>query len=170
MTRLDGPLGELPPRLRAAVEKGLRADNDRKARRRTTSAALTAPQPGPEPRPVTVDPFTLDVPIPVWSLNQDTSQHWRGRAERTNAMRRAVCLLVPRVQGRYVELVEIECTPRRVRHDPGNSYSAAKAAIDGLVDAGVLADDTKDQVARIILNAPVGGEPGMLLTVRPFVV
>jgi hypothetical protein len=32
--------------------------------------------------------------------------------------------------------------PDRRRRDPGNFYDTAKAAVDGLVDAGVIADDS----------------------------
>lgn len=31
--------------------------------------------------------------------------------------------------------------PRRGRYDPGNLYPVGKAAVDGLVDSGILVDD-----------------------------
>lgn len=39
--------------------------------------------------------------------------------------------------------------------DCGACYPAVKAAIDGIVDAGVLVDDTPEYVRSIRMNAPV---------------
>lgn len=44
--------------------------------------------------------------------------------------------------------------------DPGNCYPSVKAAIDGLVDAGVIEDDTGEHVAAITLLAPIRCRPG----------
>lgn len=54
--------------------------------------------------------------------------------------------------------ITIEVTPilpdRRIQ-DTGACYPTAKAAIDGLVDAGVIDDDAPQYVPTIIFHAPV---------------
>jgi hypothetical protein len=43
--------------------------------------------------------------------------------------------------------------------DCGAAYPAVKAAIDGLVDAGVIPDDTPEYLGSIIMNSPAFGMP-----------
>jgi hypothetical protein len=42
----------------------------------------------------------------------------------------------------------------RALQDPGNNMPAVKAAIDGLVDAGVIPNDIPEHVASITFHAP----------------
>jgi len=98
-----------------------------------------------------------------WSANAGSIREWRdcfavlARAQR----------LAP-VDG----VVGITSTPsypnRRSLPDPMGTAPATKAAIDGLRDAGVLVDDTGDQVAWITSMAPVvdGGPPALTLRVE----
>lgn len=54
--------------------------------------------------------------------------------------------------------VRIEVTPilpDRKMQDVGACYPTAKAAIDGLVDAGVLEDDSPQYVSTITFHSPV---------------
>lgn len=69
-----------------------------------------------------------------------------------------------------LECVEITVTPlhknRSAPQDVAACAPEAKAAIDGLRDAGVLADDTADIVRRIIFHPPqVCGVNGLELTI-----
>jgi hypothetical protein len=55
----------------------------------------------------------------------------------------------------------------RSPQDTGACFPAAKAAIDGLVDAGVVEDDTAKQVVQIDFHAPlVDGVDGLRLMIR----
>jgi crossover junction endodeoxyribonuclease RusA len=70
--------------------------------------------------------------------------HWRSRAERTKAWRqlaygRAKEAGVPHLEQAHIEC-ELRFADRRIR-DPANWGPTAKAAVDGLVDAGVFTDD-----------------------------
>jgi hypothetical protein len=47
---------------------------------------------------------------------------------------------------------------RKPLPDTGANYTAVKAAIDGLVDAGLLPDDTPEHVRSITMLAPVQGK------------
>ena len=56
-------------------------------------------------------------------------------------------------------------TDRRSRPDVAACYPAAKAAVDGLVDAGVVENDTPDHVTEIRFTAPAMGSHDALVLV-----
>lgn len=57
---------------------------------------------------------------------------------------------------------------RGPRQDIGACFPAAKAAIDGLVDAGCWPDDTPDWVTRLEFRPPVMGQgDGLELRLEP---
>jgi len=63
--------------------------------------------------------------------------------------------------------VTVRCSMRRGRlQDPGNCYPSAKAAIDGLVAAGVIDDDTGTHLSSILFEAPTRGDDSFSLEVR----
>lgn len=88
--------------------------------------------------------FTVQLPAGIELLNANRRIHWRRRAEITKAIREATHLLacgsVPRLQ--RAQIVAEYRPPDRRRRDVHNLYPSAKAAVDGLVDAGVLPDDS----------------------------
>lgn len=95
-----------------------------------------------------------------WTLNAERSgtrhAHW-GETRRMTAEWREAFAWLARSQKRVrLERVEIEAwiVMRGRLADAGNHLPAVKAAIDGLVDAGVIPDDGPANVARLILNAP----------------
>jgi len=49
--------------------------------------------------------------------------------------------------------------------DAGNHLPSVKAAVDGLVDAGVLAGDDPRYVAALMLLAPIRGTDGLIVSV-----
>lgn len=63
---------------------------------------------------------------------------------------------VPKLE-RIVVTVEQTCR-RPPLPDPGATYPTVKAAIDGLVDARVISDDTGAQIAAVVFVAPERGE------------
>lgn len=55
----------------------------------------------------------------------------------------------------------------RSPQDTAACFPAAKAGIDGLIDAGVISDDTPDIVVQIDFHAPiVCGEDGLRIQIR----
>lgn len=77
-------------------------------------------------------------------LNANQRLHWRKKAPLTRALRQQACVLAKQAGiptlGRAHILGEFR-PPDRRRRDVANLYPSFKAAIDGLVDAGVLEDD-----------------------------
>lgn len=61
--------------------------------------------------------------------------------------------LQQRVKFAQVE-VEVDIVMKRPLADTGNAYGSVKAAIDGLVDAGVLPGDGPTVIMRLCMNAP----------------
>lgn len=97
--------------------------------------------------------WTLEYRSRPWLLNEERSGGkrgvggYRGRAKLTRDWRGAFAELaqidkIPMLETLEAEVLPI-CRDRR-RGDVGNVFPAAKAAIDGLVDAGVIPDDTDD--------------------------
>jgi crossover junction endodeoxyribonuclease RusA len=77
---------------------------------------------------------------------------WHQKARQTRAIRsqtawNARALRIPRQE--FVT-VRLEYVPRdKRRRDTDNLWATAKPAIDGLVDAGVIPDDTSEYVTRL---------------------
>jgi len=82
-------------------------------------------------------------------LSENQRMHWGPRSRRIKGWRtatfaRAKHVGLPRIE--YARIVcELRFTDSRVR-DPNNWAPTAKACVDGLVDAGVFADDDHTRV------------------------
>jgi hypothetical protein len=72
--------------------------------------------------------------------------------------------MVPRL-----ERIEVVAQPYvlngRYRQDVGACFPVVKAAIDGLVDAGVLIDDHAEIVVKLTFLAPIFGKDGLELII-----
>jgi len=94
-----------------------------------------------------------------WTTNQERKKgsHYV-RSEQTKWWREAFELAAIEAGIPHFESAVIHVTPilpdRKVQ-DTGACYPTAKAAIDGLVDAGVLDDDSPKYVPTITFHAPV---------------
>jgi crossover junction endodeoxyribonuclease RusA len=82
---------------------------------------------------------------------------WRGRAEVAS---RGLALV-----GGPVDVVVHVYLKGKRSQDCGACYPTVKAIIDGIVDAGVLLDDTPEHVASIRMDAPVLGARSDLVMV-----
>jgi hypothetical protein len=83
-------------------------------------------------------------------------QHWSQTRLRTAEWRKAFWALGIQQRRRYDRVaITVEIMMRAPVADTGACYPAVKAAIDGLVDAGVLPGDTGLHVASITFLAPV---------------
>lgn len=130
-------------------------------------------KPPPPPPPEPGDPITVHVPCRVWSVNEERRWHWRQRADAQRQVREAAALLAAKV-GAQLTPVTIEVTPllpRGRRQDAGNCVTVAKPAIDGLVDAGVIPDDSGRYLSAVTFRAPEpcerAADEGLRLTIQP---
>lgn len=106
------------------------------------------------------------------TVNKERTLHWHAHRAATREWRQAFYVLalqakVPKLIAVQLEVVAVK-RDRRAIPDPGGILPAAKAAIDGLVDAGVLPDDT-DQYVRALVFLPHRIERGadaLELTIR----
>lgn len=95
--------------------------------------------------------FSFFPPYEPWSLNMERTKHWSWRAKRARDYRFAA-----KVAARNAGigplppssvLVELPFSRASSRRDPSNYLPAVKAIVDGLVDAGLWADDTAEYVS-----------------------
>lgn len=81
-------------------------------------------------------------------MNSNQRLHWRERSRRSSFIRSSVEALARGI-GPYekVHILAVVRYPKGVgAADPANSYPTVKAAIDGLVDAGLIANDDHHHV------------------------
>ena len=116
---------------------------------------------------------TWEIRLP-WTappLTLNGREHWRAKAEKVASVRAAVHLAAgPGHRIPAMERVEVTLTyyPRdKRRRDADNLVATLKACCDGIVDAGVVADDTPDlMVKHMPVVAPPDGDPRLVLTIR----
>lgn len=99
--------------------------------------------------------WRIALPEGTYLLNDNQRLHHRRKAEYINLIRHAAAVTaraakLPAFERIHVFYV-IHPKPGIRRRDPGNWSPTAKAAIDGLVDAGVVPDDNSERV--------LGGDP-----------
>lgn len=102
-------------------------------------------------------PWVLRYDARPLTVNQERAGHWRAHRAATREWRQTFHLLaiaekVPHLEACTIDVVVIR-KDRRAAPDPGGVLPAAKAAIDGLVDAGVL-DDDSDRYVRALTFLP----------------
>lgn len=93
------------------------------------------------------------------TVNAVASLHRMKWATRTAETRRAWTILAAAHKVQPCEKVAVTVTPlhknRRAPQDPAACAPEAKGAIDGLVDAGLIPDDTGAHVASVTFLPPV---------------
>jgi crossover junction endodeoxyribonuclease RusA len=121
---------------------------------------MTAPETehGGIPRPKS---WTLELPPGTLLINANQNIHWRDRAKLVKALRQTAWAIarrdkLPALQRAHIFYVFHPDTKGDRRRDSGNWSPSAKAAIDGMVDAGVLPDDNH---TRLIGPDPRIGTP-----------
>ena len=104
--------------------------------------------------------YEVRLPVGLPLLSANGREHWRPKAAATRTIRDAACLAAKSAPGLRRALADARGGPvmerahvlavlrpaDRRRRDPANAYPAVKAALDGIVDAGVLADDDSTRV------------------------
>jgi crossover junction endodeoxyribonuclease RusA len=96
--------------------------------------------------PTTEPDYTLSMPVVGTWLSDNDRGKWQAHHRTIAAWREAAAwsaqsARLPRLARAFI-LAELRFTTNR-RRDPNNWYPTAKAAIDGLVDAGVFVDDNE---------------------------
>jgi|GEM_PF-2783752 len=103
------------------------------------------------------------------SLNQERNQHFRKRVEDTKWWREGFAWAAIEAGMPNLTAAEIVVQPvleNRRWQDTAACFPSAKAAIDGLIDARVLEDDTPDIVPSITFKRPIlGPQAGLRLTI-----
>lgn len=105
------------------------------------------------------------------SLNAERKGHWSDRAEATQDFVQQAKILAKAAKIPRLECILVEATPfypNLAGHtDVGNVYPSVKAAIDGIVKAGVIPDDKPPYVQAITFRIPVirRGEIGLTIEV-----
>ena len=103
--------------------------------------------------------FTIELPPGMQLLSLNGRLHWRERHARNEMIKGATIVMARQAKIPPLDRVTITAEfqpPDRRRRDPDNVAVAAKAAIDGVVAAGILAGDDSRFVASVTC---VIGEP-----------
>jgi crossover junction endodeoxyribonuclease RusA len=100
--------------------------------------------------------WDITYPSRGWSLNAERTWHYHKRNNAVKLWRsffkeEAERLEIPRLDRISVEVFSTFGT--RALQDPGNNMPAVKAAIDGIVDAGVVDDDVPEFIHSITFYA-----------------
>ncbi|WP_333745549.1 hypothetical protein [Streptomyces sp. IBSBF 2950] len=93
--------------------------------------------------------WRVELPVGLELMNSNDRPTIPQRARLTRELRQAGRAAALRARVPRLERAYITCYLRPVdrrRRDPGNWYPSAKAALDGVVDAGILADDDATRV------------------------
>lgn len=114
--------------------------------------------------------IVLDVPAGEW-LSSNQRLHWAQKARRTRSIRTRAflvgrALLADKVIGPRPGKTHVSVLvgyPSARKADPPNAYPAVKAAIDGLVDAGIFPDDNSEHVSLSFDRDPVKAPSGSYL-------
>jgi len=92
--------------------------------------------------------ITIDIPAPCDFINSNQRLHRMAQAKLTKTWRQASAAAaqgIPPFTGK-VHIIAHIFKPRAGRYDTNNLAPTTKAAVDGLVDAGLLVDDSTEWV------------------------
>lgn len=114
-------------------------------------------------------PWTVTIPAVVDWLNLNQRMHWAQKAKLTKAWRtqadlRATIADLPKGLERvHITAHIIKSTSRQ--YDVHNLMPTLKACVDGLVDYGLILDDTNEHLTGPDLRQGGKGEPGVIITI-----
>lgn len=111
--------------------------------------------------------ITIDIPAPCDFINSNHRQHRMAQAKLTKTWRQASAAAahgLPPFTGQ-VHITAHIFKPRAGRWDPNNLWPTVKAAVDGLVDAGLLIDDDHRHVIGPDMRSGGKGNPEVVLEI-----
>ena len=94
--------------------------------------------------------FKIELPAGIDLLNANQRYHWSKKANITSRLRyiaREAARGKPKIGKAKIRAVYY--APDNRRRDVSNLFPSVKAAVDGVVDAGVLADDSDKYVVSL---------------------
>ena len=91
-----------------------------------------------------------------WTLNAERAGNRWKRAELVKHWREAFHWIAKAQHAPSFDTIHVtvDIVMKRPLADTGNAYGSVKAAIDGLVDAGVIPDDGPEVITTLCMNAP----------------
>lgn len=110
---------------------------------------------------VTSKTYIIEFPPGMLLLSANGREHWSKRASGTSTIRmvaRNLSVNIPRLE--KVKIRGIYYAANNRRRDTSNLFPSFKAAIDGLVDSGVLKDDSDRYVVSLEIMRGEGVIPG----------
>lgn len=120
---------------------------------------------------MSVKQWAVQLPFVKPPLNSNQRLHWAKKVRMTREIREGAALAikaagVPRCKKVRVRLLWAVSDPKR-RRDPSNVMPTQKAVVDGMVDAGVVPDDTFEFVVEEMpsLAAVEKGREGVIFQI-----
>jgi crossover junction endodeoxyribonuclease RusA len=112
--------------------------------------------------------FELEWDVRPITMNDYRTLHFHPRARHDREWRSAFALLARRARApkgldRIIVTAAPFCRRGTTLPDVGACFPGVKAAIDGLVDAGVIPDDTPAHLSAVTFIAPVHAERDSLV-------
>jgi hypothetical protein len=101
--------------------------------------------------------WKLAIPGELVSLNAERSAHWSARSRGSQQWRADAKVLGKALGTGCLDQVSVAATPWQAKGklaDAGNHLPSVKAAIDGLVDAGIIPDDSPAHLRTLTMHAP----------------
>lgn len=127
-------------------------------------------RPGVETRGGAPAEWRIDLPWRKPPLSMNDRGHWAGRAATVSMVRFLTqCFVSAKVPRLRRVAIELHYAPRdKRRRDPLNLVATLKACEDGIVDAGVIPDDTPQHSVPTmpIIDPPTGSAGRMWLVIR----
>ena len=106
--------------------------------------------------------WTLEDYERPWTANAERTWHFQKRARVVREARERFVWLARSERIPPLQRISVAAVPlvknRRSMPDVGACFPAVKAAVDGLVDAGVIPDDSPQHVHSISFYAPLVGD------------
>lgn len=115
---------------------------------------------------MTATTYVLDLRMTKPPLNLNDRMHWAQRASITKDIRlrtRAIAGIEKLPKNAKSVKVRMMYRPRdKRRRDPSNLILTQKPALDGLVDYGLIPDDSPEYVEEMMptITQPIKGQPG----------
>lgn len=113
--------------------------------------------------------WTLNIPAPAAFMSLNDRRHWAHRAKLTRLWRSAAHVYARQAKlpkglpAAHTEVRVVKATGRA--YDVHNLVPTAKACIDGLVDYGLLADDSNEFLTGPDLRPGGIGLPGLVMVI-----
>ena len=119
--------------------------------------------------------WSITIPAPCEWINANKREHWRTTADKVAEWRTAGCAAATQAKLPTIKRAHIDAVlhfRNSARRDAHNWYPTLKALVDGLVDHGLLADDSTRyltgpdiRVGDVLPKAPYGPVGEVVLTI-----